>query len=88
MPCLGQELKWNINQQKRYKKILKKCDEQIVLYSHYTPTCMNDRNKFMIDNSNFVIACYNGSPSGTRNTLLYAKKKGCKIRIINPDNYK
>ena len=49
---------------------------------------MNERNKFMVERSSVVIACYNGKPSGTGNTLRYAKEKGCKIRIINPEDYR
>ena len=87
VPCLGQELKWKTSQQNKYKKILSQCNDKIILYPKYTPNCMNDRNKYMVDNSNLVIACYNGKPSGTRNTLRYAVKKGCNIIIINPLDY-
>lgn len=82
VPCLGQELKWNAKQQERYNQILKQCDNKIILSSQYTPTCMNERNKYMVDNSSVCIACWNGKPSGTRNTLLYAKQTNCKIKII------
>lgn len=88
IPCLGQELKWKIKQQKRYNKILKQCDEKIVLSDCYTPSCMNDRNKYMVAHSSVVIACFNGKPSGTGNTIRYAKKQKLKVRIINPNNYK
>ena len=88
VPCKGQELKWKPEQQKRYHKILKKCDDIIVLSDTYTATCMNDRNRYMVEHSSVVIACCNGKPSGTRNTINFAKEKGCKIRIINPEDYK
>ena len=82
VPCLGQELKWSPKQQKRYNQILKQCDNKIVLSPQYTPTCMNERNKFMVDNSSVCIACWNGKPSGTSNTIKFAKEHGCKIKII------
>lgn len=82
-PCLNQEKLWSIEQQERYKQLLKKCDKQILISEKYTRTCMMDRNKFMVDNSNVVIACFNCSNGGTRNTLIYAKEKHLKIRIIN-----
>lgn len=88
VPCLGQEIKWNPSQQKRYNQILKQCDNKIVLSPKYTPTCMNDRNKFMVDNSSVCVACWNGKPSGTSNTVLYAKQKKCKVKIIKCINYK
>ncbi len=49
---------------------------------------MDKRNKFMVNNSSMVIACYKGCPGGTHNTLKYAKENNCKIKIINPNNYK
>ena len=82
VPCVGQELKWNPSQQKRYNDILEQCDNTIYLSPHYTPTCMNDRNKYMVDNSSVCIACWNGKPSGTYNTIKYAKENKCKIKIL------
>ncbi len=85
VPCLGQESKWNPSQQERYKRILSQCDDVIVLSDHYYKDCMNDRNKYMVDHSGVCIACWNGKPSGTGNTVRFAKEKGLKIRIINPN---
>ena len=84
VPCLGQESMWSENQQKRYHTILKRCDRKIVLNKNYTPTCMSVRNKFMVEHSRVVIACYNGITGGTSNTINMARKCGCKIKIINP----
>lgn len=88
VPCKGQEIKWKPQQQKRYRKILKQCDDVLILSDTYTKTCMNDRNKFMVQHSSVVIACFNGKPSGTGNTIRFAKEQGLKIRIINPNDYK
>lgn len=88
VPCVGQELKWKTDQQKRYKTILKRCDDVITLSDRYTPTCMNDRNKFMVEHSSICVACWNGKPSGTGNTVRFAKQNGNKIRIINPENFR
>ena len=88
VPCLGQEIRWKPYQQSRYKKILNECDEKIILANHYTPDCMNIRNKFIVDHSSICIACWNGKPSGTGNTVRFAKENGNKIRTINPDTFK
>ena len=34
----------------------------------------------MVDNSNVVIAVWNGYSSGTKNTIDYAKQKNLKIK--------
>lgn len=88
VPCVGQELKWKPDQQIRYKNILKRCDDVITLSDHYTPTCMNDRNKYMVDHSSICIACWNGKPSGTGNTVRFAKQNGNRVRVINPENFR
>ena len=87
VPCVGQEIKWSPTQKKRYKKILRLCDDIIILSQYYTPTCMAERNRFMIENSSICIACYNGKPSGTEHTIHLAKKMGNMIYIINPNNF-
>lgn len=88
VPCLGQEIKWSKSQQMRYKNLLSRCDDVIILSNHYYTGCMNDRNKFMVSNSSVCIACWNGEPSGTGNTVRFAKQNGNKIRIINPNDFK
>ena len=88
VPCKGQENKWKPTQQTRYHNILKLCDDIITLSEEYTPTCMNERNEYMVKNSSVVIACWNGKPSGTGNTIHFAKENGCKIRIIDINQYK
>lgn len=87
IPCSNQDERWQSEQQKRYRKLLKQSDLIITISKEYTPTCMNDRNKFMVEHSSACIAVWNGSPSGTGNTVKYAKEVGCKVRVINPNNY-
>jgi uncharacterized phage-like protein YoqJ len=89
IPCPNQDAKWSDISKKRYAKILKQCDKTTMVSDRYTASCMLDRNKYMVDNSCVVIAIWNGNNhSGTANTIRQAKEKGCKIRVINPDNYK
>ena len=88
VPCKGQETKWKQSQQERYHNILKQCDDVITLSEKYTPICMNERNEYMVKNSSVVIACWNGKPSGTGNTISFAKESGCEIKIININKYK
>ena len=50
----------------------------------YFNGCMMKRNNYMIDNSSLLIAIYNGSPGGTKQTIEKAKQKGLQIKIIEP----
>lgn len=38
----------------------------------------------MINNSSLLIAIYNGSPGGTKQTIEKAKQKGVHICIVKP----
>ena len=47
--------------------------------NHYTPTCMMDRNRYMVDKSSILIACYDGKSGGTWNTIKYAMDRDLEI---------
>lgn len=81
VPFLGQESKWNIPAQKKYREILNQCDSvQIVSEGAYTPYKMQIRNEWMVNNSNFTLAIWNGAEKGgTWNCIQYARKLGKQI---------
>lgn len=87
IPCENQQKYCSSNDKKKYENLLKKCDKIITIQKEYSNDCMSIRNRYMVDNSSVLIACYNGLGGGTKNTLLYAQKKGSKIKIINPDDF-
>lgn len=84
IPCKGQDARWPSECRERYQSILKQCDKVTLLQDSYTPDCFDKRNRYMIDHSNLVIAVWNGSPSGTGNTVVYAKSKRKLVREITP----
>ena len=43
------------------------------------PDCMMRRNRYMVDSSSVVVACYDGMPGGTMNTLLYAMRQNKEV---------
>ena len=43
---------------------------------------MQKRNKYMVDNSDLIIAVFNGNSGGTKQTNDYAKSKNIEIIII------
>ncbi len=84
IPCIGQEESWSPTHQQNYKQILLKSNVITYMYDHYTPSCMFERNLYMVENSDDVIAIWNGGPGGTQNTISYAKRLGIPVDIINP----
>lgn len=87
IPCIDQEKIWpDINDQERYHKILSKCDFiKYVTKQKYSPYLMIRRNEYMVDNSEKVVACYDGSDGGTRRAYLYAMKNHVEIINIDPN---
>ena len=85
IPCKNQTEKWFTKTKTRYNKILN-CADKITMISNvnYYNGCMQKRNKYMIDNSTLLIACFNGKNGGTKNTIEYAKSKNLKTIIIKP----
>lgn len=86
IPCTNQTEKWMDSYKNRYEKILSKADK-VTMHSdkNYFAGCMQIRNKFMVDNSSLIIALYNGTSGGTKQTLDYAKKQNLNLVIINPN---
>lgn len=79
VPCNNQDLKFSLAQKKEYKKMLDSADYKIILTDKYTPTCMMERNKFMVDNSSILICYVTKNYGGSYATKKYAISKGIKV---------
>ena len=79
IPHAGQERLWNDFWKTRYFRLAEECDTITVLYQAYTSTCMMDRNMYMVDSSSVLVAVFNGSSGGTKNTISYAMSQGLKV---------
>ncbi len=76
VPCLSQDSKYSKAQSEEYKRLLSVADEKIILSKEYTPSCMQKRNEYMVDNCFAVFAYLKRDFGGTANTVKYANKKG------------
>lgn len=86
LPCETQANKWSLEQRERYFNTLAACDDVITLNTRYTPQCMLERNRYMVDSANFLLAVYDGSEKGgTAYTVRYARNKKREIITIHPD---
>jgi len=85
IPCINQTEKWPHKSIMRYNNILTKADKITYVSSlKYFNGCMAKRNIYMINNSSLLIAVYNGSFGGTKQTIDKAKEKQINIKIIKP----
>ena len=59
-----------------------------MLQRQYTPDCLRKRNQYMVDRADIVLAVWNGSPSGTGQTVWYARETEKTVWILRPDTLK
>lgn len=100
IPFKDQDRLWRINDKERYKSQKKRADNVIYVDTEkgyetygaeegkYDVRKMQKRNEYMVDNSDILIAIFDGSKSGTKNCIDYAKKHNKEIIIIDLNKIK
>ncbi len=83
VPFEGQEKRWSRDWQRRYRELLAECDEVIVLNDSYSNWAFQQRNRYMVDRSRYVLTYFDGKQGGTDNTVKYAVKNGREVLNIN-----
>ena len=79
VPCRDQSARWSFSDKKRYNEILRQADYVDEVNMPYFDGCMRIRNYKMVDNADFCICYFTGKPSGTSQTVYYAKRKGLTV---------
>ena len=85
VPCPTQAESWPAAEKARYRRLLSACDYETMVQDHYSPGCMQRRNRYMVDHSALVIAVFDGQGGGTRQTLAYALASGIPFIDISPE---
>lgn len=76
IPCRNQSEMWHGDPKIRHKKYLSQASEVYVLAEFYHPRVMQDRNEWMVDHCDKLLALWNGErQGGTYNCIKYAQKK-------------
>ena len=80
IPFEGQESMWPEESQAYYRKILSFCETiYVVCEGGYSPSSMQKRNEAMVNDSDLVVAMWDGTSGGTGNCIRYSTKKGKEI---------
>lgn len=83
IPCPEQTKGWSIGAHMRWQSIIDRADKLTVVSPHYTRFCMSKRNAYMVENSDAVLAVWNGAQhGGTYNTIKTAQRLGVPLKII------
>lgn len=79
LPCMDQDKMWMPEDRARYDKILKAANEVYYVTSVYTDDCMRQRNRYLAENADCLVAYLGRSRSGAGQTCRFAKNKGIPI---------
>jgi uncharacterized phage-like protein YoqJ len=82
VPCPGQERYFSDEDKETYARILQSADEVKVLSPNYYNGCMYARDRYMVDNSSYVIAFLREKLGGTFYTVNYARSQSKEIIIL------
>lgn len=85
LPFEGQADPWPPEARKRWEHLCNRSSHLYILGTgEYRPEMMQIRNEWMVNNSNHVLAMYDGTAGGTRNCIRYANRLGRSITNLYP----
>ncbi len=90
IPFEGQESRWTEQARNDYHKLLLCASQVTTVCSRElvaeigVATAMQERNRFMVDNSLSLLALWNGEKGGTGNCVAYAKEGRREIENVWP----
>lgn len=89
LPCQNQDKMWPQKSKLIYKDLLDNSltTSHLVTDCEYNSKCMQDRNIYMVDNCDLLIAVWDGTSGGTGNCVRYANTVGKQMIILNPNLY-
>ena len=59
-------------------------DEVVLLSREYYTGCLFQRNRYLVDHSDAVLAVYAGGGGGTKQTIEYARSVGKPVKVLRP----
>lgn len=84
LPFNGYDARWPASSRTLYAKLLARCEEVSYIGSEYKPDLYQKRNEFLVDNSDVLVAYYDGSSDGgTKHCIDYAISENKTINEFN-----
>ncbi len=89
-PCKEYGSNWPAESRANYKTMLSYAKQVITVgngtYEELGQKCLNDRNIWMVDHCDALVAVWDGSQSGTKHCVDYAYKVNKPVVIIDPND--
>lgn len=95
VPFAGQERFWTPDARDDYAAILSRA-KRVASGSERAPQpqskaeavhLLHARNRFIVDSTDVVIACFDGSSGGTSNCIAYAQQRRKRVIVIDPRDF-
>ncbi|ADY55384.1 hypothetical protein Sgly_1056 [Syntrophobotulus glycolicus DSM 8271] len=72
----------------RYFSLLAQCDKETCISRNYHKGCYLERNRYIVRQSQRLIAVFDGQPGGTMFTVNRAKARELELAVINPRTFR
>jgi len=80
VPFAGQEARWPVESQRAYDALIAQAAEVVIVSrGGFSARAMQARNEWMTDRADLLVALYDGTPSGTGNSIRYAERTGTDV---------
>ena len=76
LPCIEQDARWSPRQRDSYQYLVREADEVVYVSEIYTPTCMAQRNRYLAENADMLVAYLSKSASGAGQTVRMVQRLG------------
>ncbi len=89
IPFPGQETRWPLKAQQLYQRILANplVTKYVIHPGPYNPKLLLQRNEWMVDRCDGLVAAWDGTSGGTAHCLAYAQKMNKPVyKTIDPKN--
>lgn len=84
IPFDGQADKWSQEQRERWLEVIEASDRVIHISYSYNKGVFFQRNHYMVENADLLLAAFDGQPGGTAGTVAYTKRHGVRVVRLAP----
>lgn len=94
IPCPTQADAWPEAERDRYRELVARCDMETMVSDTYSSTCMQRRDRYMVDHAMLLIAAFDGTPAGPatrwntpcgvglRSLMCRFPRNSCKMKLL------
>lgn len=82
LPCPDQADRWSVRDRERYARLLEEADDVEYVSDSYTPSCLFERNRRLVDYTTICMAYQTHTGGGTDYTVRYARQQGKRLILL------